>query len=257
MHATDPIMFDVALLDASGNGLSYADKTAFEAAGWALSFRDPATGNALGSQPAYTLSPVTGVTGRHTVLVTLGTSAWFARITPPSTAYDFAVLPGASWDGSTYDSDDLYSRLSTVYGTALSGSTVSTVALPNMVEGDTYLTTVTVPAAYLARMGWTDLTGSTLTGTIRRPEDTTTGTPACTLDATGTPPNGLLAVNGTDAKAVDLSWTTYPTGMVLTSPERTTGTVNFRVEIQAVKGGKKLTVIYNATLPVYRQDNTA
>lgn len=257
MHATDPIMFDLALLDASGNGLSYADKTAFEAAGWALSFRAPATGSALGSQPAYTIAPVSGVTGRHTVLVTLGTTAWYARITPPSVNHDFAILPSVTWDGSTYDSDDLYARLSTVYGSALSGSTVSTVAMPNMVEGDTYATTVTVPAAYLARMGWTDLTGATLTGTIRRPGDTTTGTPACTLDATGTPPNGLLAVNGTDAKAVDISWTTYPSGMVLDAGERLLGTVNFRVEIQAVKTGKKLTVLYNATLPVYRQDNTA
>ena len=257
MHATDPVMFDIALLDASGNGLSYASKAAFEAAGWSLSFRDPATGNALGSQPAYTLSPVTGVTGRHTVLVTLGTSAWYVRITPPTTAYDFAVLPGAMWDGSTYDADDLYARLSTVYGTSLSGSTVSTATLPNTVEGDSYATTVTVPAAYLARMGWTDLTGATLTGTIRRPTDTTTGTPAATLDGTGTPPNGLLAVNGVDNKAIDISWTTYPTGMVFDAGERVAGTVNFRVELQAVKAGKKLTVLYNATLPVYRQDNTA
>ena len=257
MRATDPIMFDIALLDTAGAGLSYADKTAYEAAGWSLSFRDPATGNALGSQPAYTLTPVAGVTGRHTVLVTLGTSAWYARITPPTTAYDFAVLPGAMWDGSTYDADDLYARLSTVYGTALSGSTVSTVSLPNAVEGDSYSTTVTVPAAYLARMGWTDLTGATLTGTIRRPTDTTLGTPACTLDATGTPPNGLLAVNGVDNKAVDISWTTYPTGMVFDAGERVTGTVNFRVELQAVKTGKKLTILYNATLPIYRQDNSA
>jgi hypothetical protein len=249
-------MFDVALLDATGAGLSYANKTAFEAAGWALSFRDPATGNALGTQPAYTIAPVSGVTGRHTVLVTLGTSAWYARITPPTTSHDYAVLPGAMWDGSSYDSDDLYSRMSTVFGTS-TGSSVNIATLPNLIEGDSFLTTVTVPAAYLSRMGWTDLTGATLTGTIRRPDDITTGTPACTLDGTGTPPNGLLAVNGTDPKAVDLSWTTYPTGMVLTTPERAVGTVNYRVEIQAVKSGKKLTVLYNSTMPVFRQDNTA
>jgi hypothetical protein len=256
MRSGDPVMFDVALLDTAGAGLSYANKTAFEAAGWSLSFRDPATGSALGVQPSYTITAASGVTGRHTVLVTLSTTAWYIRITPPSTAYDFAVLPGAMWDGSTYDADDVYSRLSTVFGVS-NGSTVNTVTLPNLVEGDSYLATVTVPQAYLTRMGWTDLTGATLTGTIRRPEDTTTGTPACTLDATGTPPNGLLAVNGTDPRAVDISWTTYPTGMVLTSPERTAGTVNFRVEVQAVKTGKKLTVLYNATLATFRQDNTA
>lgn len=256
MKATDPIMFDVALLDASGNGLSYANKTAFEAAGWSLSFRDPATGSALGVQPSYTLTPVTGVNGRHTVLVTLGTTAWFARITPPSVNHDFAMLPAAFWDGSSYDADDVFARLSTVYGTS-TGSTVNSVVMPNLVEGDSYAATVTIPSAYLARMGWTSLTGATLTGTIRRPTDTTTGTPACTLDGTGTPPNGLLVVNGTDNKAVDISWTTYPTGMVFTTDERTSGTVNFRVEIQAVITGKKLTVLYNATLPTFRQDNTA
>lgn len=257
MKAGDKFIFDVALYDASGNGLSYADKTAFTTASWTLSFVDPSTGSALSPQPTYTLAPVTGVNGRHAITVTLPTSAFLARFTPPSTGYEFVVLPSAYWDGLSYDENSIYTRLSSVLGISTGGSP-ATGTLPSLVEGDSYLATITVPAAYLARLGWSNLTGATLTGTIHRATDIGTETAACTLDGAGTPPNGLLAVNGTDPTAVDLSWTTFPTGMALTTPERTASNLlTFRVEIQAVLGGKKLTVLTQASLTVLRQDNFA
>lgn len=256
MKAGDPIIFDVALADATGAGLSYADYTAFTTAGWSLTFIDPSTGSALGSPPSATLAPVSGINGRHRVMTTATSSAYMVRITPPNTNFSYTVLPTVFWDGTDQDTDAVYNRLTSVY-TFATGTSVQSGTLPSAVEGDSYSATLTTSAAYLARMGWSDLTGATLTGTIRRPGDTTIGTPACTLNGTGTPPDGLVAINGSNPTSVDISWTTYPTGMVLATDERTAGAVDFRVEIQAVKAGKKLTVAYNVKLTVYRQDNAA
>lgn len=252
MRAGQPLRFDLVLLDGAGAALSYADKAAFEAAGWSLTFIDLSTGSAVSPTVSYTLAPVSGVSGRHTIALTLTTAAWFIRITPPSVNHSFSVVPTALWDGSTYDADTLFARINSVYGQS-STTAVPGVALNEMVEGDSYLTTVTVPTSYLSRMGWVNLTGKTLTGTIRRPADTTIGTPAATLGAT-TP---FVEINGTDPTAFNIRWDTYPAGMVLTTDERTAGSVRFRVEVQAEAGGKTLTLLYNAPLAVYREDNNA
>jgi hypothetical protein len=252
MRAGQPFRFDLALFDAAGTGLSYANAAAFEAASWALTFIDLSTGSAVSPTISYTIAPVAGVEGRHTVALTLNSSAWFMRVTPPSTSHGFQILPSALWDGSTYDADTLFARINSVYGLTTT-TAVPGVALNDMVEGDSYLTTITVPTSYLSRMGWTDLTGKTLTGTIRRPADTTIGTPAATRG--GTTP--FVEINGTDPTAFNIRWDTYPAGMVLTSDERTAGSVRFRVEVQAEAGGKTLTLIYNAPLVVYREDNNA
>jgi hypothetical protein len=251
MRSGSPIQFDIALLDSTGAGLSYASKAAFESAGWSLTFIDMSTGAAVTPTLGWTLAPVTGVAGRHTVAgLTLTTSAWFVRITPPSTSYAFSLLPSAMWTGEQYDTDSLYARLNSIYGVN-SVTAVPGLTLNDMVEGDSYQTTISVPPSYLTRMGWTDLTGCTLHGTIRRPDDTTLGTPAATLTMVSDP---ILAI-GSPATNFSISWTTYPSGMVLTSPERSAGSVKFRVEVQAVKSGKQLTILYNSPLTVYRQDD--
>lgn len=253
MKAGDPFVFDVALFDASGSPLSYANKTAFTTAGWSLIFIDTA-GAALASQPAYTLAAVAGVAGRHAVVSTLPAQATMVRITPPATTWSFVVLPSLYTDSLIYDENSIFSRLNSVLGISSSGAPATTV-LPSMVEGDSYLATIVVPISYLARMGWSNLTGATFTGTIHRPADVGTEAAACVLDGTGTPPNGKLTINGSDPTAVDLSWTTFPTGMVFTTPERSATAINYRVEIQAVIAGKKLTILTQSNLTVLRQDN--
>jgi hypothetical protein len=251
MRAGSPIQFDIALYDASGNGLSYANQAAFTSAGWVLTFIDMATGVAVSPALSYTLAPVSGVVGRHTIAgITLTTASWFVRITPPSTSHSFFILPTAIWTGEQYDTDSIYARINSVYGLT-STTTVPGITLNSMVEGDSYLTNVTVPTSYLSRMGWTDLTGATLHGTIRRPTDFTLGTPAATL----TPSSDPRVTIGTNPVTFDISWTTFPTGMVLTTPERDSGKVDFRVEVQAVKSGKQLTILYNSPLSVFRQDD--
>jgi len=250
MRSGSAFQFDIALYDAAGAGLSYANQAAFTGAGWSLTLIDMTTGTAVSPTISYTIAPVSGVTGRHTVALTLTTATWFVRVTPPSTSHTFILLPSAVWTGEQYDTDSLYARLNSIYG-VVSQTSVPGVTLNDLVEGDSYSTTVTVPTSYLSRMGWTDLTGCTLHGTIRRPADDGTGTAAATLSAV-TP---FVTINGTDPTAFDITWTTYPAGMVFTTPERTTGSVNFRVEVQAAKAGKTMTVLYNATLATYRQDD--
>lgn len=250
MKSGSPIRFDLALYDASGTGLSYADAAAFTTAGWSLSFIDMATGAAVSPSISYTLAPVAGVSGRHTVSLTLTTASWFLRITPPTVNHSFSVMPTAAWTGEATDTDSLYARINSIYG--VTGSTsVPGLTLDPIVEGDSYKATLKVPTSYLSRMGWTDLTGATLTGTIRRPGDDGTGTAALTMTGTH------LTVNGSDPTAIDMQWDSFPSGMVLTTPERANVSLTYRVEIQAVKTTKKLTVIYNAPFVCYRQDNTA
>jgi hypothetical protein len=252
MRAGDTVQFDIALFDAAAAALSYADKAAFEAAGWSLTFIDMATGAAVSPALTYTLAPVAGVSGRHTVRLATTTATWLARVTPPSVNHTYTVLPVAIWSGDQYDSDSIYARLNSIYGITTSTTPVPSVTLPGMIEEDSYAATITVPTSYLARMGWTDLTGATMTGTIRRPDDIGTGTAAATLGAT-TP---FVTINGTDPTAFDIRWDVWPAGMTLTTPERTAGlAVTFRVEVQAVKAGKTLTVLYNAPLLVSRQDD--
>ena len=255
MRSGSPILFDIALYDTAGAGLSYADKTAFEGAGWSLTFIDMSTGSAVSPTISYTIAPVAGVTGRHVVQCTLTATAWQARITPPSASYSFQLVPALSWTGETYDTDSIFARVNSIYGIQTVTSLPTGVARP-MVESDSYACTLQVPTAYLTSLGWTNLTGATLTGTIRRSSDDGTGTAAADL-VTGSPTSaqGKVAINSGDATKVDVTWTTYPTGMALTSPERAAGGAAFRISVEATLAGKQLTVLYYFTLQVSRKEN--
>ena len=250
MRSGSPIQFDIALYDTAGAGVAYADKAAFELAGWSLTFINMATGAAVIPTLAYTIAPVAGITGRHTVALTLTTASWLARVTPPTVAWSFIVLPTAVWTGEQYDTDSLYARLNSVYGIT-SQTSVPSLTLNNVVEGDSYTCTVAVPPAYLARMGWTDLAGAVLHGTIYRQTEDGAGVASATLTEALFP----KLVHSAVLTSFDITWDTYPAGLVLTAPERAAGVAALRVEVQATKAGKTLTVLYNAPLLAYRQDD--
>jgi hypothetical protein len=254
MRSGSPIQFDIALLDAAGAGLSYANQAAFTGAGWALSFIDMSTGAAVSPSISYTISPVAGVTGRHTVACTLTTAAWFLRITPPSTAYSFIVLPTTAWTGEANDPDTIYSRLNSIYGVSAATAVPQQTPSPT-VEGDSYSVQLAIPTSYLSRMGWTDISGCTLTGTVRDGTDSGIGTARADL-VTGAPTGaqGKVAI-GADNLSVVVSWDAYPSGMALTSPERTAGGSAMRITVEAAKGGKTMTVVYRGPLQVYAKDN--
>ncbi len=251
MRAGSPFLFDLALYDADGVGLSYANAAAFESAGWSAVAVSLSTGIDLSPAVAYTLAPVAGIDGRHSFRYTLTDTPFFWRFTGPTTSHVFNVIPGAINDGEVNDPDTLYARFNSVYGLT-TATTVPGVIMNSMVEGDSYFTTITIPTSYLARMGWTDLTGTTLDGTIRVPGDHTIGTPAVAL-VMGT----NLAINGDNAAAIDIYWDTYPPGMVLTPDMRAEGQAVFTVEVQAKMAGKTLTILYNAPLTVFHQDDAA
>jgi hypothetical protein len=250
MRSGSPALFEVALFDANGAGLSYADKAAFEAAGWSLTFIDMSTGSTVSPTISYTIAAVAGVTGRHVVALTLTAAAWVVRITPPTAAWTYMQLPGVAWTGEQYDTDSIYSRVNSIYGVT-SQTTIPGLTLDNLVEGDSYSCELSVPTSYLSRMGWTDLSGTVLTGTIYRASEDGTGTASATLTE-GADPRLTHTATLTN---FSISWDTFPTGLLLTLPERATGYANMRVEVQASKAGKKLTVLYGAPITVYRQDN--
>ncbi len=62
-------------------------------------------------------------------------------------------------------------------------------------------------------------------------------------------------MNAGDPTKIDISWTDYPTGMVLTTPEKTLGGKIVWVSIEAVETLKKLTVIYRSQLAIGSKDN--
>ena len=251
MRSGSPILFDVALFDATGAALSYADKTAFEAGGWSLTFIDMSTGSAVSPTLTYTIAPVAGVSGRHVVGgITLTTAAWALRVTPPSTSHTFMVLPSVAWTGEQYDTDSIYSRVNSIYGVT-SSTTIPGLTVDNIVEGDSYSCELSVPTSYLARMGWTDLSGTVLHGTIYRTSDDGSGTASAVLTEGSDP---KVSHSATLTNFI-ISWTTFPSGLVLTTPERTSGFASCRVEVQATKSGKTLTILYNAPFTVYRQDD--
>jgi hypothetical protein len=241
------------LFDASGAALSYASYVAFTAAGWSLAFIDMATGTDISPSISATVAAHAGPPGFHFLGWTLTANETYVLITPP-TGFTYQNAPSVIYTGESNDLDTLYARVSSVYA-APSSSSPSTVALPSMVEGDSYLATLQVPTTYLTRLGWADLTGVTLVGTVRAQTDIGTGTALADL-VTGVPTaaQGKIAINAGDATKIDISWTDYPTGMVLTTPQKTAGSVTVNVSIEATLAGKSLTTIYRATLTIFAED---
>lgn len=254
MRAGSPVLLGVQLFDASGAALSYANRAAFTGAGWALTFIDMATGAAVSPSISYTIATSTGPPGMHFLGWTLTANETYVLITPPA-GFSYQFASTAIYTGETNDIDTVYNRVTSVFA-APSSASVSTATLPSMVEGDSYLATLVIPTSYLQRLGWSDLTGATLTGTVRALSDNGQGTALADL-VTGSPSSaqGKIAINGTNAKAVDISWTNYPTGMVLQTADRNAGSVTVNVSIEAVEAGKTLTVIYRSTLLIYAKDN--
>jgi len=254
MRSGSPALVGLQLFDASGGALAYANLAAFTGAGWAIEFIDMATGVAISPAITATLATHTGPPGFHFLGWTLTTNETYVLITPP-TGYSFQMTPSVIYTGEQNDVDTVYSRVSSVYA-APSSASPSVTVLPSMVEGDSYLATMQIPTAYLTRLGWTNLTGATLTGTVRAQTDIGTGTALADL-VTGSPTTaqGQIRVNAGDATKVDILWTTYPTGMVLTTPQKTTGKVTVNVSIEAVESSQTLTVLYRATLDIFAKDN--
>lgn len=200
MLAGDTIGKVIYLQTLSGRALSYANKAAFQADGWDISWIDTGAA-AISSQPTWSITDLTG--GRHLVTYTVPSGVAIAKPTVPGWASD----PG-TWaiEGQAYDEDSLAGLLQTAQGTP-GVQSATDGDLGDVVMGDSWHSGVlTVPLGKISNFGYSTLTGMTISAAFKRdPSDTpvTSGVTATIVSAA--------------ARTVSVSWTTFPTAMNLGS----------------------------------------
>jgi len=210
MITGDTVVKLVKLETLAGRPLSYSDKTAFQAAGFDLSWRD-SSGAALSSQPTWTIAEEVSGTGWHRVAYTVPAGISYARPTVPAWAAD---IPRWGIEGQTYDEDAIAGLQLTAQGIPAVNSAVDS-DLGAVVMGDSFNTgTLYIPLGKLTKLGYgyADLaSGWTITAGLKdAPENTMVN-------------SGVTAAFGATAAtdgAFTVSWTTFPTGMNLTSTEK-------------------------------------
>lgn len=210
MIAGDTVVKVVYLQTLSGRGLSYANKAAFQADGWDISWVDT-TITALTSQPTWTIAVESGNTrGKHNIVYTVPSGVSVAKVTVPGWATD----PGAwSLEGQTYDEDSIAGTILTSQGTP-GVQSATDGDLGDVVDGDSWNSgTLYIPLGKLSVFGYgfSDLaSGWTISAGLKSdPSDTQLTGATATFGAT-------VATDG----AVSVGWTTFLTGMALASTER-------------------------------------
>lgn len=209
MITGDTIAKVVYLQTLSGRGLSYANKAAFQADGWDLSWTDTSA-VALTSQPTWSIAVESGNTrGKHLVTYTAPSGVGIAKATVPGWASD----PGA-WivEGQAYDEDSIAGLILTSQGTP-GVQSAADGDLGDVVMGDSWHSgTLTVPLGKISPFGYSDLTGMTLTAGLK--QDPTT---SAILATSATSPAPYTTIVDATARTVSLQWITFPTAMNLGS----------------------------------------
>lgn len=229
------------LQNAAGTALSYADKAAFQAASWDLTWRD-VDGVALTAQPTWTIADEGA--GLHRVKYVQPGGVYWVEITVPGTNY---VSP-ITWanEGESYDDDAIAGLLLTAQGTpAVISADDST--LGDVVMGDAWSTgTLTIPVGKLTPFGYTlaDLaSGWTISaGAKNVPADASIALTAAFV----------VAGSGT----FKVSWVTYPASMNLTSTE-TSKPFYIDVQLKKTSTGQIITTNRYSINAVWQRDTTA
>lgn len=137
----------------SGAAVNYANKTAFQAAGWGLTWQD-ADGADLPTQPTWTL-PIAGdaTTGRHIVKFAEPDGTYTIKITQATNGSSYPLE--ATGEGSSYDIDAIGALIATSGGSVISTSAVTDTA--TMFDGDSIYLTFSVLEAALTQIGASSL----------------------------------------------------------------------------------------------------
>lgn len=140
-------------LKISGAAVNYANKTAFTAAGWNLTWQD-ADGSDLSTQPTWSL-PIAGdaTTGRHLIKFTEPDGVYTIKVTLPANGESQPLE--AFGEGSAYDIDAVGALISTSGGSVISETASSDTA--EMYDGDSIYLTFSVLEAALTQIGATSL----------------------------------------------------------------------------------------------------
>ena len=198
-------------LTQAGSALSYADAAAFEAAGWALSYRAAQADDAL---TGYTVEPHAdtdlAALGWHLVVLTLANGQGPLLVVPPTTGSGWLANPqGYHLAAETTDLDGVRTAILSSVGVAVADNLITENSY-EITEGDAFCREVQVYAAALTCWGYDadDIADGTLTlgGAVRTRENRTSA------------PNATLAVTVVSATApadptLRISWGAYPYGV--------------------------------------------
>lgn len=246
MITGDTVVKLLKLETLAGQALSYADKTAFQAGGWDITWRDT-SGTALSSQPTWTISDEGS--GWHRVVFTVPSGVSWAEPTVPGWAND---VPRWGQEGQTYDEDSIAGLLQTSQGVP----TVTSAAdgdLGDVVMGDSWCSpTVTVPLGKISCFGYTDLSGMTLTGGLKQDPSTTAVTGTST-----TSPNLYTTIVSVTDRTVTAAWITFPTAMNLGATASDLGADWFLdFQLKHTASGRIITPLRYKLRVVWQRDTT-
>lgn len=237
---------------SAGDGLSYANKTAFQAAGWNLTWCD-ADGVALTSQPTWTIAVEDATRGIHRVKAVLPSGIGYVKPTIPS---GYRIDP-ARWpfEGQAYDDDAIAGLLQTNQGVPEVRS-ADDGDLGDVVMGDSWSTgTLTIAAGKLTPFGYVaaDLaSGWTISGGFRTaPNAPSTAVLSGVAAGNGITAEFVSAVDGT----FRVKWTVSPTAMALgTTAEAQVWYLD--VQIKKTSSSEIITVARYRLRFVWQRDTT-
>jgi hypothetical protein len=241
MITGDTVVKVVYLQTLAGRGLSYANKTAFQADGWDISWVDTSA-VALSSQPTWSIAVDSGNTrGKHYVTFTVPSGVAVADLTVPGWASD----PGA-WvtEGQAYDEDSIAGLLQTAQGVP-GVQSAADGDLGDVVDGDAWQSgTLTVPLGKLTPFGYTDLSGMTISAKLKQ-------------DPTTSPVAISASIVDASARTVKAYWDTFPAAMALgATSSDLSATWYIDVQMKHTASGKILTVLRYQLRVVWQRDNT-
>jgi hypothetical protein len=210
---------------AAGVATNYADKTAFLAATWDISWRD-ADDVALASQPTWTLSAGSG--GRHVLNFTVPAGPWTARITVPS---GFVVNPIEFWgEGLSYDADDIYGAIVASVGVPVTITATATTS--TIYDGDSIAVLMSVPEGALTALGAANLAACTLSAQgKRRSLDSDAAADVTTFTET-------IVTDSANSRVVRVTLASFPS--VWAVPDATQA-VQARIDLRLTYSGQTLT----------------
>ncbi len=243
MIAGDTVAKVIYLQTLSGRALSYANKAAFQADGWDVTWRDT-DADAISSQPTWTIEP-SGTNGRHVIEYTVPSGVALAMPTVPAWALD----PG-TWatEGQAYDEDSMAGLFLTAQGVP-GVQSAADGDLGDVVMGDSWHSGVlTVPLGKISPFGYSDLTGMTLTAGLKQD-------PTTTVVASSTTPNLYTTIIDASARTVSAQWITFPTAMNLGSDaDDLSATWMIDLQLKHTVSGRIITPLRYSLRVVWQRD---
>ncbi len=247
MITGDTIAKTVYLQTLSGRGLSYANKAAFQADGWDLSWTDTSA-VALTSQPTWSIAVESGNTrGKHLVTYTVPSGVGISKFTVPGWASD----PGAfAVEGQAYDEDSLAGLVLTSQGVP-GVQSAADGDLGDVVMGDSWSSgTITVPLGKISPFGYSTLVGMTLSAGYKQDPSTVA------LVSTTSPALYTTIIDAT-ALTVKAEWLTFPTALNLGSTSSDLGADWYMdLQLKHTASGRIMTVGRYKLRVLWQRDTT-